>query len=105
MKTFLLALVLLITFTTTANADSLVCLMIIDYETKTLIYTEIPNPKLHQIKTVYSHNVITFGNGSQIVLKDTAKCAFIREHREGKQIALEYYLKQIGYTKDEYGRY
>lgn len=95
MKRFLLALTFLALFTTTAQADSLVCQYFINGEYKTLIYIEVKDAKPNEINSVYKHGYIVFGNGSTLQFSD-ASCVFIKDRVGKDQVALNYFLEQIG---------
>ncbi len=96
MKRLLLALTFLTLFATTAQADSLVCQYFIGGEYKTLIYTEVEDAKPNEVKLAYSHGQVIFGNGSIIQLGNDTACVFIKDRIGKEQVALNYFLKQIG---------
>lgn len=97
MKRFLLALTFLTLFVTTAQADSLVCQYFINGEYKTLVYTEVNDPKLNEVKTAYAHKSVFFGSGSNIQFGQETDCIFIRDRIGKEQVALNYFLEQIGF--------
>ena len=101
MKNFLLALTFLALFSTTAQADSLVCQYFIDEEYKTLVYTEVDDPKPNEVKTAYGHKAVIFGSGSTIQFGNDTDCVFIKDRIGKEQVALKYFLRQIGYYDNE----
>ena len=98
MKNLLLALTFLTFLTTTAQADSLVCQYFVGNEYRTLVYTEVEDPKPNQVRTAWSHGRIMFGDRSVIQLSSTTECVFIDDIVGGDQVALDYFLEQIGYS-------
>ncbi len=98
MKKLLLALTFLTFLTTTAQADSLVCQYFVGDEYRTLVYTEVEDPKPNQIRSVWAHGKIIFGDRSTLQLPTTTECAFIDDRVGEDQIALEYFLEQIGHS-------
>ena len=97
-----LILAIMTTITTVASADSLVCQYFINGEYKTLIYTEVPDAKDNEIETVYRDKRIFFGNSSyiQIYVSDNTDCIFINDNKTSKQVALNYFLNQIGINQE-----
>ncbi len=96
MKRLLLALTFLALFATTAQADSLVCQYFIGGEYKTLIYTEVEEPKPNDVKVAYSHKAVIFGNGSTLQFGNDTDCVFIKDRVSKEQVALNHFLEQIG---------
>lgn len=96
MKRFLLALTLLTLSVTAAQADSLVCQYFIDGEYKTLVYTEVEDPKPNEVRTAYGHKAVIFGSGSTIQIDQNTDCVFIKDRVGKEQIALNHFLEQIG---------
>ena len=96
MKRFLLALTFLTLSVTTAQADSLVCQYFIDGVYKTLVYTEVDEPKPNEIKAVYSHSYIIFGSGGTLLFGNDTDCVFIKDRVGEEQISLNHFLEQIG---------
>ncbi len=96
MKRFLLALTFLTLFATIAQADSLVCQYFIGGEYKTLVYTEVEDAKLNEVKVAYGHKAVIFGNGSTLQLGQDTDCVFIKDRVGKEQVALNHFLKQIG---------
>ena len=96
MKKLLLALTFLTFLTTTAQADSLVCQYFVGDEYKTLIYIEVEDPKPNQVRSVWSHGKIVFGDRSYIQLPTATECVFMDDEIGGDQVALNYFLEQIG---------
>lgn len=94
-KLFLPALIaIILAFSLEAKADSLVCQYYVNGEYKTLVYTEVKEPKLNEIESVWSHGKIIFGDYSSIQM-NSADCIFIKDDRESEQIALNHFLNQI----------
>jgi len=98
MKRFLLALTLLTLSVTAAQADSLVCQYYIGGEYKTLVYTEVEDPKPNEVRTAYGHKAVIFGSGSTIQIDQNTDCVFIKDRVGKEQIALEHFLEQIGHS-------
>ena len=98
MKRFLLALTFLTLLSTTAQADSLVCQYFVNGEYKTLVYTEVEDAKPNEVKVAYSHKTVVFGSGSTIQFGNDVDCVFIKDRVGKEQVALDYFLEQIGYS-------
>jgi len=98
MKNLLLALMFLTFLATTAQADSLVCQYFVGDEYKTLIYTEVKDPKPNQVRVVWAHGRVMFGDRSILQLPNTTECAYIDDRVGEDQVALKYFLEQIGYS-------
>ncbi len=96
MKHLLLALTFLILFATTAQADSLVCQYFIGGEYKTLVYTEVEDAKPNEVRTAYGHKAVIFGSGSTLQFGQDTDCVFIKDRVGKEQVALNYFLEQIG---------
>ena len=100
MKTFIAAAILTaIIFPGKVWADSLVCNILHGGEYRTHIYTEVAEPeKDTDIKFVSSSKVVTFISGGQILfyISENTDCTFIKDKPEGRQVALEAYLRQAG---------
>lgn len=97
MKKLLLALTFVTFLITTAQADSLVCQYFVNGEYKTLVYTEVEDPKLNDVKVAYGHKAVIFGNGSTLQFSNDTDCVFIKDRVGKEQVALNHFLEQIGY--------
>lgn len=98
MKRFLLALTVVALFATTAQADSLVCQYFVNGEYKTLVYTEVDDPKPNDVRVAYGHKAVIFGSGSTLQFGNDTDCVFIKDRVGKEQVALNHFLEQIGYS-------